>query len=131
MAGKRSSTLFAVCRVTVFCIAASFVFLASSWSANGQTHSTAYTAKGQKIFKANCTMCHDDDGTASGPTGKALGAANLTSPAIRKESNEALAHFISAGKGKMPSFQTTLTQQQIADAVQYIRSLGNTGAAHR
>ncbi|HET9099821.1 MAG TPA: cytochrome c [Acidobacteriaceae bacterium] len=79
--------------------------------------------KGVTLFQANCLMCHGADGKGSTPTGQALKAANLHSPAVVKMSNKQLVNVISNGKNAMPGFGSRLTPHQIESLVSYIRTL--------
>lgn len=76
-----------------------------------------------KIFKANCVLCHSEDGSGSSATGKALKAKDLRSDEVQKQSDEELAEVISKGKNKMPSFGHKLSGAQIASLVAEVRHL--------
>jgi mono/diheme cytochrome c family protein len=76
------------------------------------------------IYKANCALCHGDDGSGSSPSGKALKAKDLRSDEVQKKTDGELAEFISKGQGKMPSFGHRLKPEQIQQLVIYIRGLG-------
>ncbi len=76
-------------------------------------------AGGHKLFERNCIECHGTRGS-----GIAHNAANLTSPAVRQESDGTLFWKITNGhleKG-MPSF-SGLPELQRWQLVLYIRSL--------
>jgi mono/diheme cytochrome c family protein len=92
-----------------------FALLICSVGARGQS--------GAATFKANCTPCHGDDGSADTPTGKALKAADLRAPEIQKKADGDLATVIANGKGNMPSFKATLSDDQIKGVIVYIRTL--------
>jgi mono/diheme cytochrome c family protein len=47
------------------------------------------------------------------------------------KSDSAFIDFISEGKGLMPSFKTELSQQQLSDAVHYIRVLASNKTKQR
>jgi len=101
-------------------LTAAILFLTQSGVA--QTHSaSASHANGAHIFRTSCAMCHGDDGTGTA-MGQSLHIPNLRSAMIQKKSNAALERFISDGSGAMPPFKTTLSHQQILDAVHYVRS---------
>jgi mono/diheme cytochrome c family protein len=89
--------------------------------------STATTAfaqgSGADTYKSKCAMCHAADGTASGPTGKAMNVPSFKSSAAVKASDADLIGVTKNGKGKMPAYAGKLTDAQIKDAVAYIRTL--------
>ncbi len=78
-----------------------------SWvvRANLGPDSVASTA----TFRTKCAMCHGRDGSGS-QVGKSMNVPDLRSP-------------ISDGKGGMPSFKNSLSEDQIHGLVTYIRSL--------
>ena len=76
-----------------------------------------------KIFKANCTLCHSEDGSGSSATGKALKAKDLRSEEVQKNTDEALNEVIAKGRGKMPSFGSKFSPDVIKSLVAYIRQL--------
>jgi mono/diheme cytochrome c family protein len=76
-----------------------------------------------KVFKANCTLCHGDDGSGNSPTGKALKAKDLRSDEVQKQTDAALADVIAKGRGKMPAFGSKFSPDVITSLVAYIRQL--------
>jgi cytochrome c6 len=76
-----------------------------------------------KVFKANCTLCHADDGSGNSPSGKALKAKDLRSAEVQKQTDAALAEVIAKGRGKMPAFGKKLSPEVINSLVAYIRQL--------
>ncbi|MDZ7799274.1 MAG: c-type cytochrome [Trueperaceae bacterium] len=72
---------------------------------------------GQAVFEQHCTTCHQSDGQGIPPTFPALAGNDFVTsePAavVRKPLE---------GPGAMPSFAGTLTDQQIADVLSYVRS---------
>jgi mono/diheme cytochrome c family protein len=52
-----------------------------------------------------------------------MNVPDLRSPVIQKLPGAQLAQIISDGKGGMPSFKSSLTEDQIHSLVAYIRSL--------
>lgn len=77
----------------------------------------------EKIYKANCVLCHAADGSGSSPSGKALGAKDLRSDVVQKKTDAELAEVITQGKGKMPAFAKKLKPEDITKLVAYIRAL--------
>jgi mono/diheme cytochrome c family protein len=76
------------------------------------------------LYKAKCSVCHSDDGSGSGATGKQLGAKDLRSDDVQKQTDAQLTDSISNGVGKkMPSYKGKITDDQIKGLVGYIREL--------
>ena len=76
-----------------------------------------------KMYKANCVLCHAPDGSGTSPSGKALKAKDLRSDEVQKKSDEDLAEVITQGKGKMPAFGKKLKPDVIKQLVTFIRAL--------
>ncbi|MBZ5506680.1 MAG: c-type cytochrome [Acidobacteriia bacterium] len=76
----------------------------------------------QALYKSKCQICHGADGAGSA-AGKKLGAKAFTSAEAAKESDSEMFDITKKGKGKMPSFDKKLTDDQIKALVKYIRSL--------
>ncbi|MDE3168667.1 MAG: cytochrome c, partial [Acidobacteriota bacterium] len=75
---------------------------------------------GESLFKANCTVCHGDDGHGTA-TGKALNAPDLSSAAAQKLTDAQIQSQIENGKNNMPPFKSTLNASQIKLLVTYVR----------
>src|ERR1700735_1512342 len=52
------------------------------------------------VYKAKCVVCHSDDGSGSGATGKQLGAKDLRSDDVQKQTDAQLNDSITNGMGK-------------------------------
>lgn len=76
-----------------------------------------------KYFKANCTLCHGEDGSANTPTGKALKAKDLRSEVVQKQTDAELDAVITKGRGKMPAFGGKASPDMIKSLVAYVRTL--------
>jgi cytochrome c6 len=74
-------------------------------------------------YKAKCQMCHAADGSGNTPAGKSMKVQPFTLPATMKMSDEELFAIIKNGKGKMPAYSGKLTDAEIKDLVEYIRTL--------
>ena len=70
---------------------------------------------GKEVFEKNCSKCHGKDGTKKAFGVKSLEKSQLTTA----ESFD----IITNGKGKMPSWKGTLTNEQINQVVEYIEEL--------
>lgn len=107
-------------RMVVIAVSASaMMFLAVAGSAS--VASAADT--GESLFKANCAVCHGDDGKLTA-TGRALNAKDLTTDVVQKLTNEEIAKQIEDGKGNMPPFKASLNASQIKLLVAYVRTFG-------
>ena len=73
-------------------------------------------------FRTKCAMCHGQDGGGS-EVGKSMNVPDLRSPVVQKLPDAQLAQIISDGKGGMPSFKSSLREEQIHALVTHIRSL--------
>jgi mono/diheme cytochrome c family protein len=94
------------------------LFVASIAWANPAPDSAASSA----TFRAKCAMCHGPDGAGS-TVGKSMNVPDLRSPAVQKLPDAQLAQIISDGKGGMPPFKNSLSEDQIHSLVSYVRSL--------
>jgi cytochrome c6 len=76
------------------------------------------------LYKAKCVVCHSDDGSGSSVTGKQLGAKDLRSDDVQKQTDAQLNDSITNGMGKkMPAYKGKITDDQIKGLVAYIRDL--------
>lgn len=84
------------------------------------TSAVAQDAAG--TYKAKCAMCHGADGKGS-PIGLKMGAHDLTSADVQKETDAQLTETITKGKNKMPAYEGKLKDTEIKDLVAFLRSL--------
>src|SRR5712692_2430287 len=77
----------------------------------------------ESLYKAKCAVCHGPDGKGETTMGKKLGVRSFHSAEVVKETDTELLDITKKGKGKMPSFDKKLTDDQIKDLIKYIRSL--------
>ena len=94
------------------------LFVASIMRANPVPDAAASGA----TFRTKCAMCHGQDGAGS-TVGKSMNVPDLRSPAVQKLPDAQLAQIVSEGKGGMPSFKGSLSEDQIHSLVSYVRSL--------
>ncbi len=89
----------------------------------------ASIARGQEIFRINCAECHGDGGMGDGQTGQQLDpppafiahtSQMMSDSYLFWRVNEGGAEF---GTG-MPTFKEKLTEEEIWDAINYVRALG-------
>ena len=80
------------------------------------------SAAGRATFQTKCAMCHGQDGAGSA-VGKSMNVPDLRAPVVQKLPDAELAQVISNGKGGMPPFKGSLSEDQIHALVKHIRSL--------
>ena len=90
-------------------------------------------ARGQEIYRINCAECHGDGGMGDGQTGEQL----ETKPAFIAHTSQMMSDsylFWRVNEGGaefgtgMPTFKEKLSEEEIWDAINYVRALG-AGAA--
>jgi mono/diheme cytochrome c family protein len=67
-------------------------------------------------------MCHGPDGAGSA-VGKSMNVPDLRSSVVQNKADGELAQIISNGKGGMPAFKSSFSDDQIQALVTYVRSL--------
>ncbi len=72
-------------------------------------------------YRTKCAMCHGPDGAGSA-VGKSMNVPDLRSSVVQNTDAE-LAQIISNGKGGMPAFKSSLSDDQMHALVTYVRSL--------
>ncbi|HEY6182172.1 MAG TPA: cytochrome c [Terriglobales bacterium] len=82
----------------------------------------AWADDAEALYKSKCQVCHGADGKGS-PAGQKLGVKDFHSPEVAKESDAELFKITKEGKGKMPSYDKKLSDDQIKELIKYIRSL--------
>ena len=80
------------------------------------------SAASSATFRTKCAICHGPDGSGSA-VGKSMNVPDLRSPEVQKLPDAQLAQIISDGKGGMPSFKGSLSEDQVHSLVAYVRSL--------
>ena len=94
------------------------LFVSSIAQANPAPDSAAASA----TFRTKCAMCHGPDGSGS-EVGKSMNVPDLRSPIVQKLPDAQLTQIISDGKGGMPSFKSSLSEDQVHSLVAFVRSL--------
>jgi mono/diheme cytochrome c family protein len=87
-------------------------------------------SRGKQAFGANCASCHGMNADGAGTDAKALKSSptDFRSPTYTKSAALIAAH-ITYGKGDvMPAFDGTLSEVEIWDTANYLRSLQKPGA---
>jgi mono/diheme cytochrome c family protein len=93
------------------------------------TAATLTAAEG--LFTDNCVLCHGEKGMGDGPGAKTIKVkpANFTDPKLQaSETDGALFWKMTNGRGPMPSWRDTLTDEERWQLVGYIRKLGKDAA---
>lgn len=75
------------------------------------------------VYKSKCQICHGPDGKGDTPAGKKIGAKDLHTPEVSKQTDAELFGIVKKGKDKMPAYASKLSDDQINDLIKYIRSL--------
>lgn len=73
-------------------------------------------ANGATVWKNNCVGCHGTEGKGIPDVGE-----DLTTSAAKERADAELIATILNGKGKMPAYKATLSDQQVADVLAYVR----------
>lgn len=79
------------------------------------TGQPAETATGREIYTQLCSSCHG--GSLEGRVGPPLGPGSNAA----EQPDEFLEVTISNGRGRMPSFSSTLDQRQLTLLIEYLR----------
>ena len=58
---------------------------------------------GDQLYKTKCGACHGPDGKGEVPMGKKLGAHDLNSAEVQKQSDAQRTEVMTKGKNKMPA----------------------------
>ena len=85
---------------------------------------------GAATFAKKCVLCHGADGTGNTPLGKQLQAANLHSKDVQNRPDAELHRIIHDGQGNMPPFGDQLTDDEIDQVIQYVRTFAGPVKKH-
>jgi cytochrome c oxidase cbb3-type subunit 3 len=77
-------------------------------------------ATGEEIYAEQCARCHGEE-----LGGRVVGPSLRAGSEAAKESDEFLEFTIMNGRGRMPSFSSTLDAAQIDRVIAYIREVQN------
>ena len=105
--------------------AASAAVLGSARFNSSTTNASAATPfDAAALYNSKCAKCHGRDGRAQSLHAKHVHARDLTAADWQNDvSDERIFNSISNGKGKMPSFKKSLSEDQINSLVTYVRRL--------
>ncbi|MDH3442429.1 MAG: cytochrome c [Deltaproteobacteria bacterium] len=84
----------------------------------------ADTTAGKAVYDKSCAGCHGGDGKGNPTMAKVLGekGLNLTTPEVKKLSDDQIFKILAEGAGKMPA-QKNLSKDDQKQVLSYIRSL--------
>ena len=89
-------------------------------------------ARGKKVFKEQCAVCHGPRGLGDGiiiKKGLGFYPVNLTTPAISQRSDGYIYAYIRyGGKVMMPSYSENISERDAWHVVNYVRKLQNPGS---
>ena len=85
-------------------------------------------AIGKTLYNKECSSCHGKTGKGDGPAATALGKSvgDLSSLKSQAQSDGAYLWKIQTGKPPMPSFQKKLSEIQVWQLINYMRTLKAT-----
>ena len=93
----------------------------------GDLRTRGDTRRGRVIFKRACAACHGSSGTGRGLLAHVIGISMIDftkTAAMQEMSDEELVDIIRDGKGVyMPSWQESITDNEIVDVASYVRLL--------
>lgn len=87
-----------------------------------QAHPVPDSAASTATFRTKCAVCHVQDGAGS-EVGKSMNVPDLRSPAVQKLTDVQLVQIISDGKGGMPPFKSSLSEDEMHALVAHVRAL--------
>lgn len=104
----------------------------SSWKAppdadgysNPLPATTASVAAGKAVYQKYCVLCHGEQGMGNGPSARMLEPkpANFTDKVRMNQTDGSLAWKIVTGRGPMPSWEPVLTEDEIWNVINYVRT---------
>jgi len=126
---KRSKTRLLMAAVALACIGTGIYYadlLRSAFLRNPIPRSAESIARGRQQFAKNCAVCHGAEGRGDGAAATALpqrpdDLSKIASPPIFPDG--VVAYRIVNGVNMMPAFKSTLSENEIWDLLNFIRSL--------
>jgi len=78
---------------------------------------------GEALYKSKCQACHGPDGSGDTVMGKKLGAKDLRSAEVQKQTDPQITEIITKGREKMKGFEGRLTADEVKTLVAQVRSI--------
>ena len=89
-------------------------------------------ARGEKVYKEQCAVCHGPGGLGDGiiiKKGLGFYPVNLTTPAVAQRTDGYIYAYIRyGGKVMMPSYSENISERDAWHVVNYVRKLQNPGS---
>ena len=126
---NRVTVKWLLAAVAVVCIGSGVYYadlLRSAFLRNPVPRSAESIARGRQLFGKNCAVCHGPEGRGDGEVAAALpqrpeDLASIAPPPIFPDG--VVAYRIINGVNMMPAFKSTLSENEIWDLLNFIRSL--------
>ena len=87
-------------------------------SCRGGSQETETQTTGERLYAINCSTCHGPSGKGLASYPKLIGVADILNGDYART-------VVSQGRNLMPSFATTLTQEQINEIIDYVATFKN------
>lgn len=110
---ERSNVIMRIWRYT---IGTAVLALAFSGSALADDPAT------KELYKKKCAVCHGADGKPT-PAGTKMGAKDFSDAEVAKAKDADWIEVTAKGKGKMPGYAKSLTEDQIKKLVAEVRAM--------
>lgn len=104
-------------RVKIFALGAALAFFV--FACGGGKDSSQADASARELFKSRCAVCHGEDGEGRKVGG--MKAHSLKSESALAMTEERMFQWVKRGSGDMPSFASSLTDEQILGLVRHVR----------
>jgi len=118
---KRNVLVSSVLTVTLVWLLVGSATVAVAASASGND-------PGQSTFEVHCATCHAPNGSGDSVVGKSMKIPDLRSPAVQSQPDAQLADVIANGKGPMPGFKSSLSNDEIDALVKHVHQLAEKKA---
>jgi mono/diheme cytochrome c family protein len=120
---------WALLAFAVVCLGAGIHYadlLRAAFARNPVPRTAESIARGRLLFQQQCAICHGERGAGDGPVAASLSSkpedlSKIARPPIFPDG--IVVYRIANGKNLMPAFKTTLSEQQLWDLLNFIRSL--------
>ncbi|HXF16339.1 MAG TPA: cytochrome c [Burkholderiales bacterium] len=115
--------------VAVLCLWAGIHYadlLKAAFARNPVPRTAESIARGQLLFQQQCAICHGERGLGDGPVAASLkdkpeDLSKIARPPVFPDG--IVVYRIANGKNSMPAFKTVLSETQLWDLLNFIRSL--------